>query len=81
MKFEEALDWNLFGVARHHLLRPLDEVFHVRAIFMAALVLTPREFAIQQSGVHGRLSVDRGPAAAHAHVAGTGEEASHRASG
>src|SRR5206468_2073525 len=33
---------------------PLDEVFHVRAIFVSAVVLAPSEFAVEEAGVHGR---------------------------
>ena len=33
---------------------PRDEVFHVRPIFMSAVMLTPGEFAVEQAGIHGR---------------------------
>src|SRR5678815_5032789 len=33
---------------------PFDKVFHVGAIFVAAVVLAPCEVAIEQAGVHGR---------------------------
>ena len=33
---------------------PRDEVFHVRPVFMSAVVLAPGEFTVEQAGVHGR---------------------------
>ena len=33
---------------------PGDEVFHVRTVFVSAVVLAPGEFAVEQAGVHGR---------------------------
>src|SRR5207244_3055330 len=45
---------NLLRVSRQHFVRPVDEVLHVGAIFMAAVVLAPGEFALEQSSVHGR---------------------------
>ncbi len=38
-----------------HFVRPGDEIFHVRTIFMAAVVLAPGELAVQQTGVYRRL--------------------------
>jgi len=34
-------------------IRPADEVFHVGAVFVAAVVLAPSECAVDEAVVHG----------------------------
>jgi hypothetical protein len=42
------------AVTAEHPVRPLDEVLHVRAVFVAAVVLSPGQFALEQARVDRR---------------------------